>query len=179
MKKALLALVLAVPVSASAAGYVRVVGVSRLPMTPRILPCVPLPVVSIGRPVIQLPAPHFAHASLPLGLPPAVIPAPSAIEAVWVAQLPAQQPVRLPSPAPKSILPVTRRILKSTKMGGIELAALDMVFDNKGGKTPAPVAVPGEEIPVSNRIEPSGRPFTLPEHDLEDEIGLPRAVEAE
>ena len=51
-------------------------------MTPRILPNVPVPIVSIGGPRIQLPSPSFAYSSLPLSAAPTVARAPSAIEAV-------------------------------------------------------------------------------------------------
>ena len=181
MKKTLLALIVAIPATASAAGVVRITAVERFPLTPRILPGVPLPIVSIGNPRIQLPAPNFNRSSIPMVLAPVVAAAPSAVEAVWVARIPAPNapvttPRELPSPRPKSILPPARRILQSPK--GIELAALDRMFDNKGGKTPEPVAVPGQEISIPEQIAPS-HPFTLPEHDLENEIGLPWVVEAE
>ena len=143
-------------------------------MTPRILPNVPVPIVSIGGPRIQLPSPSFAYSSLPLSAAPAVARAPSAIEAVMVDHFSVGAAIELPGPRPKSILPPAKRILKSGK--GIELASLDRLFDNKGEKKPEPVAVPGNQLPVPEQIAPSGRPFTLPEHDLEDEIGLPSAI---
>jgi hypothetical protein len=136
----------------------------------------------------HLPSAVVAPVSLPVSLPvmetplivigaPINLPSPINDPMIEDYRLPTiiDAPVQMPSAAVLPIVearPVYRtagRILHGDDAKGPKQNALDKVFDNI--KVPEKPAV--DAAPVKKGSRPAPRPITLPESDLENEIGLP------
>jgi hypothetical protein len=111
------------------------------------------------------------EAPAPIAYPPVVAP-PRGIGGIVIAatvvELPAVQPAG--------------GVIAKVDLKGLELSRASMqlgaLFDNSGKKDPEPVAVPEKKSPAPSKPRATGRPsrperpVTLPESDLEDEIGI-------
>ena len=141
-----------VPGQAHSAPAVSLPGVSiRIsPVTLVRLPVRPIPGPTVaGKPQIRLPSPQMP-----------VTPVPT-FETRVVVVAAAARPVAFETAARKAGVLGTARKMFEGPAGGLQ-ASLDKAFDNTGPTEAPPVKVPREE---SSRI-------TLPESDLEEEIGI-------
>ncbi len=152
------------------------------------LPWRPAPVLSIGAPAIRLPSPSMPIVAVspridpvtPITMPPVIVP-PRGIERIVIAEVGVELPAIQPA-SPKRLPGAAGAAAPKVDLKGLDIALasiqLGALFDNSGTKDPAPVVTPAKSpepsqpLPAPSRPYRRERPITLPESDLEDEIGI-------
>lgn len=165
----------------------------RIPMTvpgisiPRVvLPTYPMPTVAINQPRIQLPAPRLNAGIAVYNLQAQVPAAPTTLVAV-VKVVPVAAVAAAPAAVPASVIPLTdkrasealRKLYEATKRKGKTPSPADISTLFDGAVQAEPIPVPVDVPPQGNdqgkapeKTEPGDSRLTLPEWDLEQEIGI-------
>ncbi|MEK7857712.1 MAG: hypothetical protein AAB320_01100 [Elusimicrobiota bacterium] len=169
-----LTLAILAPISAHAAAFSPVTLVA-----PRMFPILPTPIVSI-RPNIALPSPinPLAPLSPSVLLAPtlsasALPSAPALVPAIEITPVTEEKKIILPgSFNPGS--PIKMPLVNDQNVSKVA-ARLNAVFDGTSQPERAPVAAPSQQVREDESA--SGEHLTLPEMDLENEIGIGQALE--
>lgn len=150
-------------------------------ITPRMFPVLPTPIVSI-RPTISLPSPMNPMA--PLSPSALIAPSLSAalLPSVSISPLITIRLAETPKEENKVVIPGSfnpgspiKMPLKSEKNISKAAIRLGEIFDGTSQPAKAPVVVPTQQIREDGSA--SGQHLTLPEMDLENEIGIGQIFE--